>query len=157
MKWDPVSLSRFARDGGFVSDEQATAVAVALASSAGIANYELRAGAPGAGHWKGLWAIDTDRHPDYADLDLFVPQHAARAAHDLVTETGGWDWNAAYRLGHHLMHLARAGTARTMETSGPSPGLPLTVHETSRSLDRQYARLTLLHSQLRPIDHQRIR
>lgn len=156
MKWEPADLARFARDGRFNAMDVPTAVAVAMATSNGISDYDARAGAPGAGHWQGLWGINTDRYDQYDGVDLHIPQVSAHAAHELFRTHGGWDWSPVYVAGRHLMHMARAGTERTRETQGRTPSVPFTLHDTDRRLARAYAELTMLRNQLRPVDQRMV-
>lgn len=101
MKWGPSSICQFARDAGFPWRVVAPAAAIALASSGGHDNYDMAAGIPGAGHWKGLWAIDIDRWPDYAALDLADPETAAQAAARLCLAVGSFRWSPAFCSGQY--------------------------------------------------------
>ena len=113
MRWDAPAIASFARQGGIPEHEIATAIALALATSGGIATYDHVAGIPGAGRYVGLWGIDTDRWPEYADADLHVPQMNAWAAGDLYEHAGGWEWSPVFVAGTHRPHLHDAGVARS--------------------------------------------
>lgn len=148
MMWQAEQVARFARGAGFHTDAVTTATAVALASSGGVAHYDHAVGVPGAGHYVGLWAIDIDRWPEYADRDLHVPYQAAEAAYDLTERHGGWSWSAVHEAGHHLAYVAHAGTARTKELHAQAPAAPFTIHHTDDTIRHCGARLAQLRADL---------
>jgi Lysozyme like domain len=108
--WNGRSIAEFARRAGFYGDDVKIATAIALAASGGHDSYDVQAGVPGAGHWQGLWAIDTDLWPEHADLDLHVPQTNAKAAYQSTIMSNGYDWSAVYRNNVYRMFLDHAGT-----------------------------------------------
>lgn len=148
MRWEPYEVARFAAGAGFQGDEQRTAVAVAVATSGGIASYDFTAGAPGAGHWIGLWGIDVDRWPDYATRDLHVPQEAATAAWELCRDHGGWSWSGEWRAGTHLHHFDAAGAACTNTYSYQRPGRPVTISQHGRQIRAGIERLAAVRAML---------
>jgi Lysozyme like domain len=146
MRWNASELARFARD-----DDVVTATAVALATSGGIDQYVYQPGSPGVGRYVGLWGIDTDRWPDYADRTLQAPHVNAQTARELVEQYGGWGWSAAARAGTHLAHMAHAGTeaSRIMATQSAhvdmgATGAGYPVQQTLATLARGRAMIRTL-------------
>jgi hypothetical protein len=148
VRWDAVEIARFARAGGFQGDEVTTATAVAMATSGGVASYDHHAGAPGAGHWVGLWGIDVDRWPQYAAADLHVPRHAAKAAHELVEETGGWEWAPAAGTSYEQAMRPHAGVSRSQEFHYQQPAAPFTIQHTDRAIRHGIARMAAVRATL---------
>lgn len=148
MRWDAHEIARFARGAGFHGDDVTMATAIALATSGGVATYDHRAGLVGTGHWRGLWGIDVDRYPDYAERDLLVPHEAAKAAHELCEALGNWQWSPVYRAGTHVHYAAEAGTARTREVDYQRPALPFTFPQTDEAVRRAHVRLANLRAAL---------
>lgn len=146
MRWEPAQIARFARGAGFHGDDERTAVAIAIATSGGVAHYDVQAGVPGAGHWKGLWGIDTDRWPEWGDADLYVPQINAEVAHVLYERTGGFAWSPAYRARTHETHDHLAGVERTKVQHAQSATLPFTFHTTGQHVHDTGARLRRAHA-----------
>ncbi|HET9247705.1 MAG TPA: hypothetical protein VFO15_18015 [Xanthobacteraceae bacterium] len=141
MRWDAHEIARFARGAGFVGDDVTTATALALATSGGVASYDVHAGLPGAGHWVGLWGVNIDKWPPLGNRDLHVPQWAARAAKVLHEAHDGWHWSPTYTSGQHLAHVEHAGTARTREYDYQAPALPFTFPHTDELLRQRHTRL----------------
>jgi hypothetical protein len=125
MRWEAAQLARFARGAGFVGDDVTEATALALAVSGGIASFDHTVGAPGAGHYVGLWGIDVDRYPEYALHDLHVPQTNAAVAHELWEAAGGWSWSPTHAAGYHLAHRKHAGIERTRELHAQHAAVPV--------------------------------
>ena len=148
MRWDALEITRFARGAGFARDDVVTATALALATSGGIDHYEFAPGSPGVGRYVGLWGIDTDAWPVFADTDLFVPQHAATAAHALFELVGGWEWSPTFMAGAHRAHLAAAGVSITDELRVQVAKNPLTFHRTGQRIDHALERLARTRAQL---------
>ena len=134
MRWDAHEIARFARAAGFTGDDVTIATALAIATSGGNASYDVHAGVPGAGHWVGLWGIDTDRMPEWAEVDLHVPALAAEVVRTLHERYRGWSWSPTFRAGAHVPFLAEAGTARTREYDYQRPVTPFTIHDTAKRL-----------------------
>jgi hypothetical protein len=148
MRWDAVEIARFARDGGFHENNIRDAVAVALATSGGNDTYDVAAHTPGAGHWKGLWGVDVDRYPEYAEMDLHTPKVAAQVAYELCREHDGWTWSPAAVAGIHGSHIAQAATARTRTYDSQRPGVPNPVPAALAQLRDGRDRLVRLASQI---------
>lgn len=99
MKLEPAAIANLARAAGFDGRALHVATAIALASSGGLTHYHQTAGLPGTGDWRGLWAVDVDRHPSVAGLDLWEPHTAAQAVYDLTTRLAGFDWSPVFVAG----------------------------------------------------------
>lgn len=119
--WAGRSIAAFAKGAGFFGDDVKTAVAIALAASGGYDHYDVHAGVPGAGHWQGLWAIDTDLWPEHAHLDLHDPWRNAEAAYASTIMGNGFGWSAVYRNNVYRMQLAHAATETSYQPFTESP------------------------------------
>ena len=151
MRWEALELARFARKVGFVGDDVTTATALAIATSGGVASYDVMPHAPGCGHWVGLWGIDVDRWPEYAERDLHVPHINAETAYELHQRFSGWEWSPVYRAGSHRHHLSAAGTARTREYDHQRPVTPFGFPTTDKTVRNAGDRLARLRSDLQQI------
>jgi hypothetical protein len=145
MRWDAHEIARFARRAGFVPPQVVEATAVALATSGGIASYDHQVGAPGVGHYIGLWGIDVDRHQEYADTDLWVPHVNARVAHDLTVAYDGFGWSPVHQGGHHLRDMPYAGTESTREMATQRAGQATGTEVTSHLLTQASRRFADVH------------
>lgn len=141
MRWEAVEIAKFARGAGFHGDDVTTATAVALATSGGVASFDVSAHAPGCGHWVGLWGVNVDKYPELADRDLHVPYVAAAVAHELCERHGGWEWAPAFTSGQYVPFLAHAGTEQSREYDHQRPVLPFTFHHTDKALRARQQRL----------------
>lgn len=114
MKHTASGIVTLCREAGLPEPLLVPAVALALVSSGGHDGYDMRAGMPGAGHWQGLWAIDADRYPEVAPLNLHNPHDAAHACNFLTHRYLGFCWSPAYTNGaaRHYRDLARAAIGR---------------------------------------------
>jgi hypothetical protein len=148
VRWDATEIARFARGAGFAGEHVTTATAVALATSGGNAAYDFRAGAPGAGHWVGLWGIDVDRWTELADHDLHVPQHAATAAYGLTSATGGWEWAGAHGTHYQTHYTEHAGAAQSRLLHHQQPAPAFTFHQTERAVAATIDRLAATRATL---------
>lgn len=129
MIFAPGQLAAIARTAGFIERDIPTAVATALASSKGDPAYSARAGVPGAGWWRGLWAINVDQYPNLGETTFATPEAQADAALWLCKQCGGWSWNDAYNNGTHEQHMAGAATAATDLYKPGSVGTPVRVYD----------------------------
>lgn len=144
VRLDTATIANLARGAGFVHDDLHCATALALVSSGGQTHYQHAYGAPGCGDLRGLWALDVDRFPTWAGVDLYDPQQAARAAYELTSELGGFSWSAAWRAGAHVRHVPMAATEATRWTyTQPAPALA-EVGPTFRHIDAVLA--TMRHT-----------
>jgi hypothetical protein len=148
MRWDAVELARFARNAGFHRDDVPTAAALALATSGGVDTYNFRPGSPGSGHYVGLWGVDVDRWPDYADTMLYDPQRAAGVAYELTEAHDGFGWSSTFLAGHHRPYVAHAATEATRELHA-QPALavevPMGAHrQVAQLVDGSARRMTML-------------
>ena len=88
-KLSPGQIAGFAQNAGFSGDDLVTAVAIALAESAGDPNAVGDAGTS-----IGLWQIHYTVHPEFDPTQLHDPQYNANAAFDLFTRRNGFnDWS----------------------------------------------------------------
>lgn len=134
MRWAPIDLAHFARGAGFGRDDVVTAAAVALAGSGGLDHYDVTPGAPGCGHYVGLWTIDTDRYPHYAARELHVPQRAARAAYELCGASRDWSWSAVWRAGTWRPYVDHVAVAATREYSAGPVSPQVTMPHSSTTI-----------------------
>jgi hypothetical protein len=146
---------RYARGAGFDRSDVPTAAAIALATSGGIASYDFHAGAPGVGHYVGLWGIDVDRFLEYADADLHVPQHAAAAAKELHERHDGWGWAPAYNAGHHYHHLRTVSDDVSRELYSQRPTESVTFHTSGKRIRHALDRFQQVHELLAQGQHTR--
>lgn len=97
-----------AQNAGFGADS-GTATAIALAESGGnpsAYNPETQAGtAEGMGSY-GLWQIYLKAHPEYACIDLTVPENNAQAAFTVYSEAGGFHPWSTFKSGAYQEYLA---------------------------------------------------
>jgi len=127
MKWEAPSLAHFATDAGFPRSILAGVVACALATSGGHDNYELTAGVPGSGHWKGLWGLNVDRWAEYAELDLYDPRAAAAAAYRLTARTSSLRWCPAFDSGQWKGYVPHVTGQLSFAPFGEAQHDPVTV------------------------------
>jgi hypothetical protein len=128
VKLGGATIAQHARDAGFYGEAVPIATAIALGSSGGLTHYQHRAGMPGAGDWRGLWAINVDEHPHLAELELFDPIVNAWAAHELSMAGDGFGWHAAYRTGWYTGFVDHAGVEATRLPHQDQAVQPYTVH-----------------------------
>jgi len=84
-------IAQYAASAGFTGDDLATAVAIALAESAGnpkAYNPETAARTPQGQGSFGLWQIYLKAHPEFANVDLTDPQMNANAAFSVYQAAG---------------------------------------------------------------------
>lgn len=148
MKLDTASIANVARGAGFVGRELHVATAVALASSGGLTHYHHTYGLPGTGDLRGLWAIDVDRWPGCADVDLYEPHTAAQAAQHLTDLTGGFGWSAVYRAGTWARHEAHAATESTKPLHRQPGTRAMTVNGALDLIDHNAAQIRRLRAKL---------
>ena len=74
---DATEIRGFALAAGFTPDQATTMTAIALAESGG----NTRAHATGIEDSRGLWQINVQAHPEFADVDLYDPAQNAKAAY----------------------------------------------------------------------------
>lgn len=141
MKWEAPTIAEFAREAGFVRPELHTATAIALAGSAGIDHYDLSAGAPGAGRWCGLWAVNVNEWPDYTSAELVEPRRAAAVAYELTRRCDGFGWSSHWRSGADRRYLAVAGTASSMAPFHEHEHVPVLANLYGEHVRQQRARL----------------
>jgi len=132
MKWTAAQIARVAAAAGFGPADTVTATAVALATSGGLDNYDHRYGYPGTGRQRGLWGIDTDRWPAYADRPLDVPAVNATTARELCVAHDGWSWSPTWFAGHWAAYVPHAGTERTRAYTGQPVVAPVTITDNAR-------------------------
>lgn len=84
------SIAQYAASAGFTGADLVTAVAIALAESAGNPNAQGDYGDPVAGQYNafGLWQINTGENPQFAGQNLADPAVNASAAYALYAEAG---------------------------------------------------------------------
>lgn len=146
MKWGTPTIAHYAATAGFVRPQLHTATALALASSGGIDHYDHCVGLPGTGRYVGLWAIDSDRWPEYSPDTLKDPWLAARAAYELTQRCGGFGWSSVWAAGHERPHLAHAATAYTLEPFRERPDSPITLWQAQRRITEIGTRLAKVGS-----------
>lgn len=137
-----IRIAQAAQGGGFPLDEIATAVAVALAESAGnpLAVYVnvSTSSAPGS-HDQGLWQINSYYHSDLlSKYDWRNPDQNARMAYLIWLERkrgmgDGWLAWSTYNSGSHRKFLAR-GRQAAADLGGHDPHRPPTGHVFTRLL-----------------------
>lgn len=138
MRLSGPTIAQHARDAGVTHRLLAPYVAVALASSGGWDDYDVMAGLPGAGRWRGLWAIDVDRYLDYAAENMTDPHVAALCAVDLTQRTRSFRWCPAYVNGQTYRHLDVANASIVGTPYAERQASPITV---------------VMHRQFRTIEH----
>lgn len=108
MKLSYDQILALAQNAGFGADSQ-TAAAIAIAESGGdpkAYNPETQAGtAEGMGSY-GLWQIYLKMHPEYACIDLTVPENNAQAAFAVYSEAGGFHPWSTFKSGKYQEYLA---------------------------------------------------
>lgn len=114
MRWEAPTVAQFARDAGFHGPALHVATSIALAASGGLDHYDVSAGAPGAGRWVGLWALNTDEWPEYSPGELTDPQRAAQVAYELTQRCAGFGWSSAWRAGRDRPFYEHAATSSTL-------------------------------------------
>jgi hypothetical protein len=127
------SIVRFLENAQTPRDLIPGLTALAVVTSGGNDNYDVTAGSPGSGHWVGLWGLDVDRWPQYADLDLQHPQTAADVAHELTRHTKCLDWTPAYAAGWWRPYYGPAKMAMSRQPFHEVRHAPVAVvmHEAS--------------------------
>jgi hypothetical protein len=111
-------IAQYAANAGWSGNDLSTAVAIALAESAGnpsAYNPETAAGAPvGKGSY-GLWQIYLNAHPEYAADNLYDPQTNANDAYEIWQSAGFSAWSTysgkQYQAFLSTAQSAAAGTA----------------------------------------------
>jgi Lysozyme like domain len=83
-------IAQYASDAGFSGDDLVTAVAIALAESAGNPNAQGDMGNPIAGQFNafGLWQINIGKNPQFANDNLTDPTVNASDAYTIYSEWG---------------------------------------------------------------------
>ena len=125
-----VDLARFARNAGFGRDDVPIAAGLAYATTGGADHYDFVAGAPGVGHYVGLWGVDVDEHRRYRSHDMHDPRVAAAVAFELHQAAGDFEWCPAFAAGAHRPYVAHAAIEASREhaiTDVPRVGLTLTL------------------------------
>jgi hypothetical protein len=113
-KLNPSQILTFAANAGFSGNDLITAVAVALAESAGDPNAhgDTTIGS-GLGSF-GLWQIYADAHPEYGPgfSQLYDPQTNANAAFAIYQQAGNQftPWSA-FKNGHYQSFMSQAQAA----------------------------------------------
>lgn len=107
-------IAVYARGAGFTGQSLATAIAVALAESAGNTeayNPETAAGTPeGMGSY-GLWQVYLKVHPEYDPDSLTDPAYNAAAAFSISRSGTNWSPWSTYKNKAYLAHIPAAELA----------------------------------------------
>jgi hypothetical protein len=106
-------IAQYASNAGWSGNDLATAVAIALAESAGnpsAYNPETAAGAPAGKGSYGLWQIYLNAHPEYAGDNLYDPQTNANDAYEIWQGVGFSAWST-YSGGQYEAFLSTAQSA----------------------------------------------
>ena len=142
MKWGAPTIVHYVEHAGFPRSLWAGMTALALATSGGHDNYDVRAGSPGSGHWIGLWGVNVDRWPDLADVDLTDPQANARAAYRLCARTGGITWCPAGETKQWVAYHAHATSQLSYAPFTETVHEPVAVvtHQTLGTVDHAHRR-----------------
>jgi peptidoglycan hydrolase-like protein with peptidoglycan-binding domain len=101
-------IAETALAAGFTGDGLVTAVAVALAESAGVADAVNEAGNHPPSRDRGLWQINSYWHPEVSDAQAFQPLTAAQAAYRISSHGTDWHPWVTYTSGSYLKFLTRA-------------------------------------------------
>ena len=124
MRLTAQQIAQYAAAAGFTGPDLGTAVAIALAESAGYTNAK---NTDGESSW-GLWQINVQAHPEYSPALLLDPMQNARAAFAIYSAAGRKfrDWTT-YNNGAYLAYLEQPiGSAPVYTgTSSPTPGLAI--------------------------------
>ena len=138
----PIQLYAYAGAAGFQGADLDTAVAIALAESAGNASaMGDQSLAPTNGPSYGLWQINvgSKAHPELAGANLYDPQTNANAAYAIYSAAGGFRPWSTYTSGAYQQFLnqlvpspaaAPAGTVSavpTFSTAALPAAAPLTL------------------------------
>lgn len=90
---DASTIAQYAANAGFAGDDLVTAVAIALAESAGNPS----AYNPGTSEVPetsyGLWQVNTLANPQYAGMNLLDPQTNADVAYEIYSSSGFTPWS----------------------------------------------------------------
>lgn len=106
----------FAVEAGFTPDQAVTMTAIALAESGGRADAHNPRGEDS----RGLWQINVQAHPQFAQQDLYDPRENARAAYQVSSRgTDVSPWTVTHR-GPEARYLRFRKEA---QAAGDSPGL----------------------------------
>lgn len=143
---DAVQLADICRHAGFTRDQIPGAVATALASSGGLAHYRYTVWPGPIADYRGLWALDVVRYPQYAGRPLDTPLPAARTARDACDEMGGWSWCGAWRTGKHLPYMTHAATAATMWPGSNIEHVPLGPEVVRSYIEQSRLEIRRLHN-----------
>lgn len=126
MRWPADVVARAALDAGYRKTDAITAVAVALATSRGDDQFNVRYPTGCRYLYVGAWGIPGPLPCDDVPPALWTLRGSAKAAYGLSGASGDdWEWSAAWRLGAHThwLGIARAAVDR------PSPGFETTGAE----------------------------
>jgi hypothetical protein len=110
-----------ARRAGFRGQDLITAIAIAGPESGYRNNARLVTSAEDS---RGMWQINTYAHPWARGLDLSDPNVAARAAHRVWRQAGGFSPWTAFTSGSYRSFLARARAAVSGGRGGGGGGGP---------------------------------
>lgn len=119
-------LLALAAGAGFTGPDVVTAVAIALAESAGIPNCynaEIKAGAaPGQGSY-GLWQIYLTAHPEFDPQQLLSsPSYNASAAFQVYQQAGSFTPWTTFKYGAYLGFVGQVQAAAAASSPAPAPG-----------------------------------
>jgi hypothetical protein len=81
-------IAGYASGAGFQGNDLVTAVAIALAESGGDPNAHGDTNIGSGTGSVGLWQINLDSHPEYANVNLYDPSENAAAAFSIYTQRG---------------------------------------------------------------------
>lgn len=118
MRWDDPSIAGFAYRAGFRSGDQATAVAIALATSGGDDAYEYSPLFGPRHHWVGLWGVDILEFPQFDASLMRNPVYCAEAAYFIWAATGtSWAWSQAFTSGAYKRYAAEGAFATSLPSA----------------------------------------
>jgi hypothetical protein len=114
-KLSAIDIAGFAQNAGFTGVDLVTAVAIAIAESGGDPNAynpETKAKAPVNKGSYGLWQIYLNKHPEYANSNLYDPQTNANAAFAVYSAAGNSfsPWST-FGGGQYQAYLDQANSA----------------------------------------------
>lgn len=101
-------IAEVAHSAGFTGHGLTTAVAVALAESAGKTLAVNTRGNTPPSRDRGLWQINSYFHPEVSDHDAFDPLAAARAVWRISKRGTDWREWTTYQAGHTAPFMHRA-------------------------------------------------
>jgi hypothetical protein len=127
MIWDLPAIAGFAEQGGFLRDQLAEAMAIAVVASSGddsVVEAPMFGDLPVTA---GLWQVPVADRVGFDIESLLQPTVCARAAHTLWKEAGkSWAWSPAYLTGRWTLvidnawEVVRSGQRRQLAaTLGP--------------------------------------